>query len=71
MMAHFNVEAELSNLARKAGGGRRVKDAGAFFKSLGEENVPEEVLRRLFYRDELQEIKQKNNETDESGSNSI
>ncbi len=70
-MTHFNVEAELKNLARKAGGGRRVKDAGVFFKSLREENVPEETLHRLFYRDELQEIKRKNNQTDETSSNSI
>ena len=61
-----NVETELSLLARKAGGSRRVKDTGIFFKSLREENIPEDELRRLFYRDEFHETKRKHHESEEN-----
>lgn len=50
-----NEEAVLSNLARKAGGGRRVKDLRAFFISFREEDSQHESIRLLMSGDERPE----------------
>jgi len=51
-----NEEAVLSNLARKAGGGRRVKDLRAFFTSFREEDSQHESIRLLMSGDERPEV---------------
>ncbi len=52
MTAQANEEAVLSNLARKAGGGRRVKDLRTFFSSFREEDSQHETIRQLMSEDE-------------------
>ncbi|MBI3313599.1 MAG: hypothetical protein HYZ83_05150 [Candidatus Omnitrophica bacterium] len=59
MTTQTNEEAELSNLARKTGGGRRVKDLRAFFSAFREEELPQETFRQFFYGDEPQNTCQK------------
>ena len=52
MTAQANEEAVLSHLARKAGGGRRVKDLRTFFSSFREEDSQHETIRQLMSGDE-------------------
>ena len=52
MTAQANEEAVLSNLARKAGGGRSVKDLRTFFSSFREEDSQHETIRQLMSGDE-------------------
>ncbi len=47
-----NEESLLSNLARKASGGRRVKDLRAFFISFREEDSHHESIQRLMLGDD-------------------
>ncbi|MDP2629265.1 MAG: hypothetical protein Q8P45_00975 [Candidatus Harrisonbacteria bacterium] len=47
-----NEEAVLCHLARKAGGGRRVKDLRAFFTAFREEDSQHESIRQLMSDDE-------------------
>jgi hypothetical protein len=62
-----NEEAVLSNLARKAGGGRRVKDLRAFFTSFREEDSQHESIRLLMSGDERPEAWQGENSNGRNG----
>ena len=62
-----NEESLLSNLARKASGGRRVKDLRAFFISFREEDSQHESMRLLMTGDERPEAWQGESSNERKG----
>lgn len=62
-----NEEVVLSNLARKAGGGRRVKDLREFFVTFREEDSQHESMRQLMLGDERPAAWQGENSNGRSG----
>ncbi len=62
-----NEEAVLSNLARKAGGGRRVKDLRAFLTAFREEDSHHESIRQLMSGDERPEAWQGESTNERNG----
>ena len=62
-----NEEAVLSQLARKAGGGRRVKDLRAFFTAFREEDSQHESIRQLMSDDEKPAAWQGENSNERNG----
>ncbi len=62
-----NKEAVLSHLARKAGGGRRIKDLRAFFTSFREEDSQHESMRLLMTGDERPEAWQGESSNERKG----